>query len=192
MQHSKHEELLTSNNIWRMFSHFPCFIASLNSEQRSSLGGRCYPCTYYKCKWLSPKWTASTWKRRHTAFSNKRIETITLALKKQFSSLRIILSVQGYESNHKCLRRRKEENKQECSFLMVFSAELISRRQTNIPKGYPQRSSKLSLKNTIIFSKIQFWLPHTCVRIRKARSSRFKPVLFVIFIRCIYFIILCL
>lgn len=191
MQHSKHEELLTSNNIWRMFSHFPCFIASLNSEQRSSLGGRCYPCTYYKCKWLSPKWTASTWKRRHTAFSNKRIETVTLALKKQFSSLGIILSVQGYESNHKCLRREKEENKQECSFLISVLSWYLEDKPI-YQKAILREVVNYHLKNTMIFSKIQFWLPHTCVRIRKARSSRFKPVLFVIFIRFIYFIILCL
>lgn len=55
MQHSEHEESLTSNDVWGMFLRFKCFIASLSSEHSNSLWGRCYACTHCKCKQLSPK-----------------------------------------------------------------------------------------------------------------------------------------
>lgn len=55
MQHSEHEESLTSNDVWGMFLHFKCFTASLSSEHSNSLWGRCYAHTHCKCKQLSPK-----------------------------------------------------------------------------------------------------------------------------------------
>lgn len=55
MQHSEHEESLTSNDVWGMFLYFKCFNASLSSEHSSSLWGRCYAHKCCKCKQLSPK-----------------------------------------------------------------------------------------------------------------------------------------
>lgn len=111
MQHSEHEESLTSNDVWGMLLCFKCFIASLSSEHRNSLQGRCYARTHCKCKQLSPKHAEKNqtnyvifWRKEGDWFRTVSFMLKVLNTQKQSNKVHNnVYWKQGFQSQTQCL-----------------------------------------------------------------------------------------